>query len=140
MCYEGFAEDVDAVAGPDAIDCGFHRTFRASARDVAQWQSCGREAYASTKPLKFGYMDSGDDSAFCHVAIRTPEGELVSWSVDTDVTGGSGDVPHPVLSASHCTHLAFGHDIDSAGGIFDLEGCGVLKVGRVQDILRARVR
>ena len=139
VCYDGFAEDVDAVAGPDAIDCGFHVGPGASSRDIAQWQACGREAQASGKPFKFGYRSFGTDSAFCDVAIRTPEGELISWYLDFDVTGGGGTGPRSALWASRCTGIAFEPGSIGPGSFFALQGCEELTSGRVWDIRQARL-
>jgi len=140
VCYDGFADDVDAVAGPEAIDCGFHVGSGASSRDIARWQACGREALASGKSFKLGYRSFGTDSAFCDVAIRTPEGELISWFLDFDVTGGGGAGPHSVLWASRCTGLDFKPDTVGAGSFFHLTGCQESTSGRVWDIRQARVR
>lgn len=140
VCYDGFAEDVDAVAGPGAVDCGFHVGLGASPRDIAQWQACGRKALASDKPVKMGYRGFGIDSAFCDVAIRTPEGEWISWYLDFDVTGGGGTGPHSALWASRCTRIDFEPGSIGPGSFFALKGCEELKSGRVRDILQARIR
>lgn len=139
VCYDGFAEDVDAVAGPDAIDCGFHVGPGASSRDIAKWQACARDALASGTPVKFGYRSHGDDSAFCDVAIRTPEGELISWYLDFDVTGGGGTGPSSALWASRCTGIAFKPGSIGPGSFFHLNGCEELTSGRVWDIRQARL-
>lgn len=140
VCYDGFGEDVDAIAGPEAVDCGFHVGPGASSRDIAQWQACGRKAQASGKPFKFGYRSFGIDSAFCDVAIRTPEGELISWYLDFDVTGGGGTQPRSALWASRCTGIAFEPGTIGPGSFFHLEGCEELTSGRVWDIRQGRIR
>jgi hypothetical protein len=140
VCYAGFAEDVDAVAGPQAVDCGFHVGPGASSRDIAQWQACGRKAVDSGRPFKLGYRSFGTDSAFCSVAIRTPEGELISWYLDFDVTGGGGTEPSSALWASRCTGMDFRPGSIGPGSFFRLTGCEELMSGRVWDIWQARVR
>lgn len=140
VCYDGFAEDVDAVAGPEAVDCGFHVGPGASSRDIARWQACGRDAVASGEPFKFGYRSFGTDSAFCSVAIRTPEGELISWYLDFDVTGGGGAEPHPALWVQRCTGLDFKPGTIGPGSFFALRGCEELTSGRVWDVRQARIR
>lgn len=118
----------------------FHVGPGASSRDIAQWQACGRKALASGKSFKFGYRSFGDDSAFCDVAIRTPESELISWHLDFDVAGGGETGPHSVLSAARCTRIHFNPGTVGPGSFFDLQSCEELKSGRVGDIQQARIR
>lgn len=140
QCYEGFAEDVETLAGPDAVDCGFHAGMGANRGDIKRWQACAREAVASGRPFKFGYRSFGIDSAFCHTAIRTPEGELLSWFLDFDVTGGSSERARSALWASGCKDIAFEAGTIGHGSFFDLKECSELTSGRAWEIQQARVR
>jgi hypothetical protein len=119
-CYLGFAEDVAAIAGPAATDCGFLPLDAAEGlRDATE--RCARQALKSGAPFKFGYESFGDDSGFCDVAVRNPEGEFIGLFVDYDVSGQAGYAP--VASTSRCAGLAFRPGTIGRGSFFDLEEC-----------------
>lgn len=121
-CYEGMAADVDALAGADATDCGFYRApERATQRSA---QACMREAIAAGRAFKTGYVTSGHDSNYCDIAVRRPDGQLLSLFYDFDTTGqwgaGGGSA---ALWASRCRLVRYEAGTIGMGSFFDLDEC-----------------
>jgi hypothetical protein len=140
QCYEGFAQDIDAIAGVDALDCGFIDGMKVSAGAKTQWRACARAAAATGRPFKFGYRDMGIDSAYCDTAVRTPEGDLITWYFDYDLTGGAPEGPKTALWALRCADIGFDDKALGPPSFFDMFGCEKLDSGRAWGILQARLR
>lgn len=122
-CYGDFERDVAEIAGQSAVDCGF-LPLGASARDRAATTACARSAVESGKPFKFGYRSVGDDSAFCDVAIRRQDGQLVAFFFDSDVTGQSGtDGNHSTVWTSRCSGIEFKPGTIGPGSFFAMRDC-----------------
>lgn len=139
VCYDGFAEDVQALSGPDAQDCGFIAPEDGRGR-VRAWRRCAREALVSGRPFRLGYRAFGTDSAYCEVAVRTPEGELIDWFFDFDVTGGSASGSESALWVSRCDAFRIGRLDSTRSSLIDGIGCAELKSGRAYEVRQARVR
>jgi hypothetical protein len=105
-CYPRFSENVSALSGANARDCGFF-DLQSSVADKERVRQCARRAARDDGPLKFGYLGYGIDSAFCIVAIRDNEGNYWELLFDFDVNGGAGDRPSPALWVSECKGLRF---------------------------------
>jgi hypothetical protein len=82
--YQGFAESIDALAGPNAIDCGFLNLLDEKLGDAAKEKAyqCVQMALMSKRPFKFGTLRIPTDSYGYEVLARTPQGEL--WRVTYD--------------------------------------------------------
>lgn len=123
QCYVDFERDVSEIAGQSATDCGF-LPFRATARDRAATETCAKDAVKSGKPFKFGYGSFGDDSAFCDVAIRRPDGQLVAFFFDSDVTGQMGtNGNHSTVWTSKCSKVEFKPGTIGPGSFFAMQDC-----------------
>lgn len=122
-CYAAFDRDVTEIAGPAARDCGI-LPLNASLAAQSASKACAREAVASGGPFKFGYESYGVDSRFCSVAIRRPDGQLVSFYFDFDVTGhmGSGG-GHAVVWTSKCAGIEFKPGTIGPGSFFAMQDC-----------------
>jgi hypothetical protein len=122
-CYKTFAEDVSFLASDSAIDCGFLPMIA----DYKQRQAtlaCAKNAEKSGKPFRFGYASFGDDSAYCDVAIRTPDGRNYSLFFDFDVTGQMGsDGNHSALWISKCNGVEFKSGTIGMGSFFNHKKC-----------------
>jgi hypothetical protein len=107
QCYRGFEDDVASLAGKSAVDCGF-LSFGTSDEDRVLIKNCARGAVRSDQPFKFGYHGLNVDSVICDVAVRTSNGELISFFVDTDVSGQMGeDGNHIFASTAKCKNIQF---------------------------------
>ena len=116
-------EDVANLVGGDAIDCGFAH-YRATFYDRESIVMCAREASAGTKPFMFGYKGAGDDSLFCHAAVRDPDGQYWRLFYDFDVTGaGTIDGRNSRLWISRCEELHFQQGSIFVGSILYLDVC-----------------
>lgn len=123
QCYTHFEKDVAEIAGPNARDCGF-LPLRASAAARAATEACAKDAVKSGEPFKFGYGSFGDDSGFCDVAIRRPDGQLVAFFYDSDVTGQMGaDGKHAVVWTSKCAGIEFTPGTIGLGSFFAMQNC-----------------
>jgi hypothetical protein len=123
QCYPNFERDVSDIAGDAATECGF-LPLSASKKDRALTESCAKSAVRSEKPFKFWYGSFGDDSAYCHVAIRAPNGQLISFFLDSDVTGQMARKgSHSVVWTSRCAKIEFKPGTIGRGSFFDLEEC-----------------
>lgn len=123
QCYVAFERDVSEVSGQSATDCGF-LSFRPSDKDRAATEACAKNAVQSGKPFKFGYRSFGDDSAFCDVAIRRPDGQLVAFFYDADVTGQMGtNGNNSRVWTSRCKGIEFKPGTIGAGSFFAMQGC-----------------
>lgn len=123
QCYADFERDVSEIAGQSAVDCGF-LPFRASARARVATEACAKDAVRSGKPFKFGYGSFGDDSAFCDVAIRRPDGQLIAFFFDADVTGQMGtNGNHSTVWTSKCGKVEFKPGTRGLGSFFAMKDC-----------------
>lgn len=123
VCYRSFAEDVDHLAGPTALDCGM-AGLDANRRTRDRVATCAKRAASTDQPFKFGYVGAGDDSLFCDVAVRTPEGQLWSFYMDYDVTGQMGtDGRNSAVWVSRCDKLEFKPGTMFWGSFFNLSEC-----------------
>lgn len=123
QCYVDFERDVSEVSGQSVTDCGF-LPFRPSDRDRAATEACAKDAVQSGKPFKFGYRSFGDDSGFCDVAIRRPDGQLVAFFYDSDVTGQMGtNGNHSRVWTSRCKGIEFKPGTIGLGSFFAMQGC-----------------
>ena len=110
-CYPSFSEDVAALTGSGAQDCGFF-DLQSSEEDKERVLACARRAAQQKGAFKFGYLGFGVDSAFCAVAIRDNHGKYRELFLDFDVSGGGGAEPSPALWISRCHDLRFGNGQD----------------------------
>jgi len=138
QCYQTFENDVAEIAGVSAIDCGFlPRDIR---RSLDGWQSlassgaqvellakieqCAKSAVESGNAFKFGYYGFGYDSDFCDVAIRGPDGQLISFFFDSDTSGQMGSKGnHSVVHTSSCKTIEFKPGTIDNSSFFDLQEC-----------------
>src|SRR5262245_8547732 len=83
--YQGFVESIEALVGPDAIDCGFHNLLDEKLTEAARAQAyrCVRDALKGNRPFKFGTLRIPVDSYGYEVLVRSPRGEL--WCVTFDL-------------------------------------------------------
>jgi hypothetical protein len=93
IAYEGFAEDVNAIAGEDAIDCGFHNLL-----EQGPWKAeaarkstlrCVQTAIERGEPFKYGTLRIPIDSLAFEVLARPRGGDywLRTYDVMVDHTG-----------------------------------------------------
>src|SRR5262249_23327730 len=82
--YQGFAESIDALVGPGAIDCGFLDLLHEKQGAIAKREAyqCVRSALQGRRPFKFGTLRIPADSYGYEILARTPQGEL--WRVTFD--------------------------------------------------------
>ena len=85
MGYQGFAESIDALVGPAAIDCGFLNLLDEKLGEAAKRKAyqCVRSALSGRQPFKFGTLRIPTDSYGYEVLARSPQGEL--WRVTFDL-------------------------------------------------------
>ncbi|MEO8671965.1 MAG: hypothetical protein ABI411_11670 [Tahibacter sp.] len=121
--YTGFDQDIRALTGPEFIDCGLlHMDSDGGSR--AYVRRCAREAVASDRPFRFGYCSWGDDSMYCDIAIRAPDGQLWSFWYDSDVTGQAGrSGNNAALRASRCASIVFEPGTIGYGSFFRQGDC-----------------
>ncbi|MEM9495404.1 MAG: hypothetical protein AAGA09_05330 [Pseudomonadota bacterium] len=119
-CYPSFAKQVEQLAGDQAIDCGFF-DVRSPRKDFSEIKACAKIAAKSGNAFKFGHSDFGDDSFYCHAAIRDTAGELRSLFYDSDISGGGGG--HSAVSVLKCRDLKFEKGTIGRHSFFDFDDC-----------------
>ncbi len=67
ICYEGFAEHVEQLAGADAVDCGVHR--HGDARNARRIWRCVEGAYRKRVAYKLAVIDTGASMPSCRAAV-----------------------------------------------------------------------
>lgn len=123
QCYKSLDRDVSELAGLTAIDCGFLR-LKATEAERSATQACAKDAVKSNRAFKFGYASFGDDSAFCDIAIRRPDGQMISFFFDADVTGQMGsNGNNSTVWTSLCNKIKFKPGTIGFGSFFDLQKC-----------------
>lgn len=102
-CYKGFNEDVNSIAGPDVLDCGFAilDTSRADRRKI---KKCAIDAEKQGKAYKLGFFGVSD-SIHCIVAIKDTKKKYWSIEYDSDITGGGTEKAKRVLWVSECKKM-----------------------------------
>jgi hypothetical protein len=122
-CYAGFEQDVLAVAGEEARDCGFLR-IDAGKTQRAEVDRCLRVAAAGKKPFRAGHLDGDGKTIACDVAIRDGSGQLWRLWYDFDMgdrqSHGESD---GVLIASRCDAMKFRAGSSLPGSFFAFEDC-----------------
>jgi hypothetical protein len=85
MGYQGFVESIDALVGPEAVDCGFFRIGgdEVTARVKRQAYQCVQSALKARQPFKFGTFRIPIDSYAHEILARSSRGEL--WQITYDV-------------------------------------------------------
>ena len=83
--YQGFVESIDALVGPEAVDCGFLNLLEDSTSQEARSRAhrCVRTALKGKQPFKFGTLRIPIDSYAYEVIARSSRGEL--WQVTFDL-------------------------------------------------------
>ena len=119
-CHSRFAAHIDIIATDAAIDSGFFRVGDSPAR-LEEIKTCAKLVVETDKAFKFGHADYGDDSLYCHAAIRDPSGRLWSYFYDSDISGGSGGPA--ALDISKCESLAFEPGTIGKHSFFNLKDC-----------------
>lgn len=123
QCYVDLDRDVSEIAGPSAIDCGF-LSRQAPRKNRVATEDCAKNAVGIGKPFKFGYSSFGDDSAYCDVAIRRPDGQFISFFYDSDVTGQMGtNGNHSAVWTSRCKAIEFRPGTIGIGSFFEMQEC-----------------
>ena len=122
VCHSRFATQIDIIATDSAIDCGFLR-LRDSSQRFSEIKACARMVAETDKAFKFGHSDWGDDSIYCHAAIRDPSGQLWSYVYDSDTSGGSSGPA--AISVSKCRALSFERSTIGQHSFFKLSDCEV---------------
>ena len=79
VCHRTFRRDIERLAGPNAIDCGFIGNEWSKER-IKATRTCIADAMASNSGFKAGYFLVGDDGTGCDAVVRTEAGEIVSYS------------------------------------------------------------
>jgi hypothetical protein len=122
-CYKDFERDISEIAGPGAVDCGF-LPLEATDGQRAATERCAKGAVKSGVAFKFGYGSFGHDSAFCDIAIRRPDGQLISFFFDSDVSGQMGrNGNNSVVWTKRCSRIKFKPGTIGYGSFFDLRQC-----------------
>lgn len=89
--YEGFAENINAIAGEDAIDCGFHNLLKWDPRDAERVRKaklrCVQRAVERGDPFKYGTARIPIDSLAYEVLVRPRDGDY--WLRTYDVMIGN---------------------------------------------------
>jgi hypothetical protein len=128
-CYKGFERDVLAIAGDQALDCGFLR-IDALGGDRTSVDRCLHVAVADDKPFRVGHIDGNGRTLACDVAMRDEQGQLWRLWYDFDIgnvhSQGASD---GVLIASRCQSIAFKAGSTLPGSFFALEGCEEVPAG-----------
>jgi hypothetical protein len=82
--YKGFVESIDALVGPNAVNCGYVNLL-----EVEKGSQARRDAYACVQyvlarglPFKFGTYRIPIDSHAYEVLARAPDGKL--WEITYD--------------------------------------------------------
>lgn len=119
-CHSRFSAHIDIIATDAAIDCGFFNLGQSTAQFEAI-KFCAKGVLETAKAFKFGHADYGDDSRYCHVAIRDPSGQLWSYFYDEDISGGSGGPS--AIDISRCESLTFEPGTIGKHSFFDLKNC-----------------
>ncbi|NOT86563.1 MAG: hypothetical protein HOP03_00100 [Lysobacter sp.] len=123
LCYTDFDRDVSETVGEPVVDCGFLSAI-SSKTDRSATKACARDAVNNGKPFKFGYSSFGYDSAFCDVALRRADGQLISFFFDSDVTGQFGtNGNNSTVWTSRCSAIEFKPGTIGHGSFFDMQGC-----------------
>jgi hypothetical protein len=123
VCYPGFDTEVERAAGSRAVDCGFYNRPE-KALQTAAW-ACMRHAIEQGRTFKVGYLSSGDDSQYCHAALRTPDKRIVEIYYDFDVTGGNGtDGGNSSMQIMACDRIFDEPSLIGEGSFFKLDACG----------------
>src|SRR5262245_32420193 len=86
-CNQDLAESVDALVGPDAIDCGFHEMFKSLRKAVhRKAYGCVEQALRGDKPFRFGTRRIPLDSVVTEILVRSRDGKL--WLIVHDYIFG----------------------------------------------------
>ena len=122
--YEGFVESIDALVGPEAIDCGFFNLVgRKPASTVRRKaRACVEQAVAAGHTFKYGTARLPIDSFATEVIARTADGTL--WMIAYDVMI-DGDAPQQWNRI--CQSVA----VDPRTMIIDAQGCAENSTGRL---------
>lgn len=88
-CYTLIDEETRRIAGEGALDCGL-LPLDADRRSVRFAHECVQHALATLVPFRSGYVGFGDDSAYCLVTLRAPDGQLWELFYDSDAMGAFG--------------------------------------------------
>ena len=83
--YQGFTESIDALVGPDALDCGFLNLLDEKLSETSKRAAyqCVQSALSGKRAFKFGTLRIPADSYGYEILARTPQGEL--WRVTFDL-------------------------------------------------------
>jgi hypothetical protein len=84
--YEGFGASIDALVGPEAIDCGYWDLMSPTAlksHEKRRAFECVRRALRSGAPFKFGTVRIPLDSYSYEVVARASDGRL--WMITFDI-------------------------------------------------------
>ena len=80
---QDLTEAIEALVGPDAVDCGFYQMGRKLDSAVQRRAyECVRRAVRARKPFKFGTVRIPVDSAVTEILARSADGKL--WFVVYD--------------------------------------------------------
>ncbi len=83
-----------------------------------------RRAIEQGRTFKVGYLSAGDDSQYCHSALRMPDKSYVQIFYDFDVTGANEtNGSNSALSVSACDRIAYEPSLIGEGSFFKLEEC-----------------
>jgi hypothetical protein len=95
-------EELEALAGDDARDCGPIRLDGARNEAVA----CAEQAAAAGQAYRVAFERQGIDSEIREGAARDGSGKPWAIHYDSDVTGGS-ETPDPWLIIASCRAVSF---------------------------------
>lgn len=116
-CYTMVDEDTRRIVSDEAIDCGLLPPD-ATERSQAFAEDCVQHALAERASFRAGYVGFGDDSMYCVIALRSPDGQLWELFFDSDQWGAFGTRGNQSqLRLSRCTAMR----PDSLG--FDRKDC-----------------
>ena len=109
------------LSGESAVDCGF-LALEASDQDFRDVMDCAKSAIQSGKAYRVGYRNIDKILSYCHVAVRSPDGQL--WSLQfyvpiLDAMSQRKDLQYS-FNASQCSSMQIKND---RRGFFTLENC-----------------
>lgn len=104
-CYTMVDEDTRRIVSDEAIDCGL-LPLDATKRSRAFAEGCAQQALAERASFRVGYVGFGDDSMYCVIALRSPDGQLWELFFDSDRWGAFGTRGNQSqLRLSRCTAM-----------------------------------
>jgi hypothetical protein len=107
MAYVGFAESIDRLAGPGAVDCGMynllgHEVTRKAKRIAFD---CVQAALGSRTPFKYGTLRIPIDSFATEVLVRSAEGTLWLIGHDQMIDDDTGETQQQWNQECHSTYV-----------------------------------